>query len=150
MLAYIASIHDIGMAQIGSPVLHEPGQLDAETWALVTQHPARTLEIVGPIEFESQVAEIIMAHHERLDGRGYPRGLKGEQIPIGARIIAVLDAYESMTLGRPYREKMTHEEAIAELRSCAGSQFDPKVVEAFVQTTVPQEDTRAFQAPEAA
>jgi signal transduction histidine kinase/response regulator RpfG family c-di-GMP phosphodiesterase len=150
MLAYIASIHDIGMAQIGSPVLHEPGQLDPETWALVTQHPARTLEIVGPIEFESQVAEIIMAHHERLDGRGYPRGLKGEQIPIGARIIAVLDAYESMTLGRPYREKMTHEEAIAELRSCAGSQFDPKVVEAFVQTTVPQEDTRAFQAPEAA
>jgi HD-GYP domain-containing protein (c-di-GMP phosphodiesterase class II) len=150
VLAYVASIHDIGMAQIGSPVLHEPGQLDPETWALVTQHPARTMEIVGPIEFESHVAELIMAHHERLDGRGYPRGLKGEQIPIGARIIAVLDAYESMTLGRPYREKMTHEEAVAELRRCAGSQFDPRVVEAFVQTTVSQEDARAFQAPEAA
>jgi hypothetical protein len=150
VLAYVASIHDVGMAQIGSPVLHEPGQLDPETWALVAQHPARTLEIVEPIEFESQVAELIMAHHERLDGRGYPRGLKGEQIPIGARIIAVLDAYESMTLGRPYRQAMTPEEAIAELRHCAGSQFDHKVVEAFVQTAATQEDTRAIQAPEAA
>jgi HD-GYP domain-containing protein (c-di-GMP phosphodiesterase class II)/anti-sigma regulatory factor (Ser/Thr protein kinase) len=150
VLAYVASIHDIGMAQIPSPVLHEPGQLDAETWAQVEKHPARTVEIVRPIEFENRAAELIMAHHERLDGRGYPRGLKGEQIPIGARIIAVLDAYESMTLGRPYRQAMSQEDAIAELRRCAGSQFDPKVVEAFVQTAGAQEDTKAFHAPEAA
>ena len=149
-LAYVASIHDIGMAQIPAPVLHEPGQLDAETWAQVEQHPARTVEIVSPIEFESRAAELILAHHERLDGRGYPRGLKGEQIPIGARIIAVLDAYESMTLGRPYRQAMTHHEAVAELRRCTGSQFDPKVVEAFVQTAAVQDDTKAIRTPEAA
>jgi signal transduction histidine kinase/HD-GYP domain-containing protein (c-di-GMP phosphodiesterase class II) len=149
-LAYVASIHDVGMSQVGAPVLHEPGQLDSETWAQVTQHPARTVEMVKPIEFESHVAELILAHHERLDGRGYPRGLKGEQIPMGARIIAVLDAYESMTLGRPYRQAMSHEDAVAELRRCTGSQFDSKVVEAFVQTADVQEHTRAIQAPEAA
>ena len=150
ILAYVASVHDVGMSQIGTPVLHEPGKLDAATWALVAQHPARTVEIVKPIEFQEQAAEIILAHHERVDGRGYPRGLKGEQIPLGARIIGVLDAYESMTLGRPYRQAMTHEEAIAELRRCSGSQFDPKVVDAFIQVTAAHEDTKLIPTPEAA
>jgi HD-GYP domain-containing protein (c-di-GMP phosphodiesterase class II) len=108
------------------------------------------VDIVRPIEFESRAAELILAHHERLDGRGYPRGLKGEQIPLGARIIAVLDAYESMTLGRPYRQAMSHGDAMAELRRCAGSQFDPKVVEAFAQAAEAHEDAKAIQAPEAA
>jgi HD-GYP domain-containing protein (c-di-GMP phosphodiesterase class II) len=76
--------------------------------------------------------------------------LKGEQIPLGARIIAVLDAYESMTLGRPYRQAMSHGDAMAELRRCAGSQFDPKVVEAFAQAAEAHEDAKAIQAPEAA
>ncbi|HEX7079298.1 MAG TPA: HD domain-containing phosphohydrolase [Candidatus Eisenbacteria bacterium] len=150
ILAYVASIHDVGMAQIGAPVIHEPGQLDPEAWARVTRHPARSVEILKPLEFQEQVAEIILAHHERIDGRGYPRGLKGEQIPLAARIIAVLDAYESMTMGRPYRQSMNHEEAVHELRRCAGSQFDPKVVDAFVQTAVGQEDVNSFRAPEAA
>jgi signal transduction histidine kinase/HD-GYP domain-containing protein (c-di-GMP phosphodiesterase class II) len=150
VLAYVASIHDIGMVDVGAPVLHGPGELDAETWTRVYKHPARTVEIVKPIEFEGQVTEIILAHHERMDGRGYPRGLKGEQIPIGARIIAVIDAYESMTLGRPYRQAMSREEALAELGRCSGTQFDPKVVEAFVQTLVGQEDTKLVRAPEAA
>jgi signal transduction histidine kinase/HD-GYP domain-containing protein (c-di-GMP phosphodiesterase class II) len=150
VLAYVASIHDIGMAHIAPSVIHEPGQLDSETWAKVAEHPARTVEIVKPIEFQEQVSEIIMAHHERMDGRGYPRGLRGEQIPIGARIIAVVDAYESMTVGRPYRQAMTHDEALREIRQCSGSQFDPKVVEAFVQLFGHQSVTKLLQAPEAA
>lgn len=150
VLAYVASIHDIGMAQVGAPVLAEPGSLDSETWAQVALHPARTVEIVKPIEFQEQVSEIIMAHHERLDGRGYPRGLRGDEIPFGARIIAVVDAYESMTMGRPYRRAMTHEEAIRELQRCAGTQFDPEVVSAFAQLPMTQEDASLIRTPEAA
>jgi signal transduction histidine kinase/HD-GYP domain-containing protein (c-di-GMP phosphodiesterase class II) len=149
-LAYVASIHDVGMSHVGAPVLHEPGALGPEAWAKVAQHPARTVEIVKPIEFQEQVTEIIMAHHERPDGRGYPRGLRGDQIPIGARIIAVVDAYESMTVGRPYRQSMSHEDAIRELRRCAGSQFDPEVVEAFAQLPGIQEDAGLVRTPEAA
>jgi signal transduction histidine kinase/HD-GYP domain-containing protein (c-di-GMP phosphodiesterase class II) len=149
-LAYVASIHDVGMAHVGAPVLHEPGALDPDAWAQVAQHPARTVEIVKPIEFQEQVTEIIMAHHERLDGRGYPRGLRGDEIPLGARIIAVVDAYESMTMGRPYRQSMSHEDAVREIRRCAGTQFDPKVVEAFIQAAAAEEDTALVRTPEAA
>jgi HD-GYP domain-containing protein (c-di-GMP phosphodiesterase class II) len=116
----------------------------------VARHPIRSVETLKPIEFESQVTEIILAHHERLDGRGYPRGLKGEQIPLGARIISVLDAYVSMTTGRPYRAAMTHQEAVAELRRCAGTQFDPRVVDAFMQVHVPQENAKLVRTREAA
>jgi HD-GYP domain-containing protein (c-di-GMP phosphodiesterase class II) len=105
---------------------------------------------VKPIEFQEQVTEIIMAHHERLDGRGYPRGLRGDEIPLGARIIAVVDAYESMTMGRPYRQSMSHEDAVREIRRCAGTQFDPKVVEAFIQAAAAEEDTALVRTPEAA
>ena len=150
VLAYVASIHDVGMAHIAPSILHEPGQLDSDAWAQVALHPARTVELVKPIEFQEQVTEIIMAHHERMDGRGYPRGLKGEQIPIGARIISVVDAYESMTSGRPYRQAMSHDEALRELRRCVGSQFDAKVVEAFTQLFATNNVTNMIQAPEAA
>ena len=150
VLAYVASIHDVGMAHITPSVIHEPGQLDSETWVKVAEHPARTVEIVKPIEFQGQVSEIIMAHHERMDGRGYPRGLRGEQIPLGARIIAVVDAYESMTVGRPYRQAMSHADAMQELRDCSGTQFDAKVVEVFAQLFGGQSVTNLLRAPEAA
>jgi len=150
VLAYVASVHDVGMDQIDRSTLNEPGRLDGNTWAEVTLHPVRSAEIVKPIEFQEQVTEIIIAHHERMDGRGYPRGLKGEQIPLGARIIAVLDAYESMTVGRPYRQAITSEEAVVELRRCAGSQFDPKVVEAFGQLYALQHDGPLIRTKEAA
>jgi len=149
-IAFVASIHDVGMAHIGPPVLHEPGKLDPETWAQVAQHPARTVEILRPIEFEERVTECILAHHERMDGRGYPRGLAGEDIPLGARIIAVVDAFESMTSGRPYRQAMPQAEAIRELKRCSGSQFDPKIVETFCQVLAAEEATKLVRAPEAA
>ncbi len=150
VLAYVASVHDVGMAQIDRSVLNEPGRLDERAWAEVALHPMRSAEIVKPIEFQEQVTEIIMAHHERLDGRGYPRGLRGDQIPLGARIISVLDAYESMTVGRPYRPPVSHEDAVRELRHCAGSQFDPVVVEAFAQLFESQDDTKPVRTKEAA
>jgi len=105
---------------------------------------------VKPIEFQEQVTEIIMVHHERMDGRGYPKGLKGKEIPIGARIIAVLDAYESMTIGRPYRHSMSHAEAVQELLANQGTQFDPRVVEAFAQVFESEENTKLVRAGEAA
>jgi signal transduction histidine kinase/response regulator RpfG family c-di-GMP phosphodiesterase len=150
ILAYAATIHDVGMAHVSPGVLHEPGQLDPETWEHVAQHPARGVELLKPIEFQSQVSEIILAHHERMDGRGYPRGLQGTEIPLASRIIAVVDAYESMTLGRPYRASMSHGEAMAELHRCAGPQFDAAVVEAFAQVMADMEDTKLVRAPEAA
>jgi signal transduction histidine kinase/putative methionine-R-sulfoxide reductase with GAF domain len=150
VLAYVASVHDVGMGQIDLTVLQEPGSLDDETWARVAMHPLRSAEIVKPIEFQGQVTEIIMAHHEHMNGKGYPRGLKGQEIPIGARIIGVLDAYESMTIGRPYRHAMTHAEALQELRRCAGTQFDPRVVEAFGQLYQFEETTKLVRTAEAA
>jgi HD-GYP domain-containing protein (c-di-GMP phosphodiesterase class II) len=149
-VAFVASIHDVGMAHIGPPVLHEPGKLDPEAWAKVAQHPARTVEILKPIEFEEKVIECILAHHERMDGRGYPRGLSGEDIPLGARIIAVVDAYESMTSGRPYRQAMPQVDALREIKRCSGSQFDPKIVEAFSQVLAAEESTKLIGTPEAA
>jgi len=149
-LAYVASVHDVGMGQVDLSVLQEPGRLDDETWAQVALHPLRSAEIVKPIEFQEQVTEIIMAHHERMDGRGYPKGLQGNQIPIGARIIAVLDAYESMTIGRPYREAMTHAEALRELQQCRGTQFDARVVETFSQVFESEENTKLVRTGEAA
>jgi signal transduction histidine kinase/HD-GYP domain-containing protein (c-di-GMP phosphodiesterase class II) len=150
VLAYVASVHDVGMSQIDLSVLQEPGKLDDEAWAEVALHPLRSAEIVKPIEFQEQVTEIILAHHERMDGRGYPRGLKGDRIPLGARIIAVLDAYESMTVGRPYRHAMTHQDAVQELRQHKGTQFDSRVVEAFAQLPEFQENTKLVRAGEPA
>ncbi|HEY7727707.1 MAG TPA: HD domain-containing phosphohydrolase, partial [Candidatus Eisenbacteria bacterium] len=150
VLAYVASVHDVGMGQIDPAALNAPGELAPQALAEVVRHPIRSVETLKPIEFEEQVTEIILAHHERLDGRGYPRGLKGEQIPLGARIIAVLDAYVSMTTGRPYRAAMSHDDAVAELRRCAGTQFDPKVVDVFAQVNVPHEDAKQIRAREAA
>lgn len=150
VLAYVASVHDVGMGHIDPAALNAPGELGPQALAELARHPIRSVETLKPIEFEVQATEIILAHHERMDGRGYPRGLKGEQIPLGARIIGVLDAYVSMTTGRPYRAAMSHNEAVAELRRCAGTQFDARVVDAFMQVSVPQENAKHINAREAA
>jgi HD-GYP domain-containing protein (c-di-GMP phosphodiesterase class II) len=150
VLTYVASVHDVGMGHIDSAALNAPGELTPQVLAELARHPIRSVETLKPIEFEAQATEIILAHHERMDGRGYPRGLKGEQIPIGARIIGVLDAYISMTTGRPYRAAMSHGEAVAELRRCAGTQFDPRVVDVFAQVSVPKEHAKLVKAREAA
>ncbi|MGH7740745.1 MAG: HD domain-containing phosphohydrolase [Candidatus Eiseniibacteriota bacterium] len=139
LLGYVASIHDLGMAQVEGH--RDPGPLTASAKSDLERHPEVTLEILRPLEYVAQVREVILAHHEHWNGSGYPRGLAGEAIPLGSRILAVVDAYESMTRGRPYRPPRPVAEALQELRVEAGRQFDPRVVEAFV--SVVEHDGRA-------
>jgi putative methionine-R-sulfoxide reductase with GAF domain len=98
----------------------------------IQRHPERGAELIRPLEFVEAVSNIILYHHERYDGTGYPMGLKGEEIPVGARILAVIDAFQSMTIGRPYRTRKTVEEAVDEIVKNVGTQFDREVVEAFM------------------
>jgi len=133
LLRYVSRIYDVGMVRVGERILRKRGGLGASEYESVKQHPREGVDIVGPIEFMEQVKQVIMHHHERYDGGGYPDGLRGSEIPIGARILAVVDAYGSMLSERPYRPAMTGEEAAQELRKCSGSQFDPAVVDRFIE-----------------
>jgi signal transduction histidine kinase len=138
LLGYVASIHDLGMTSVDRQV-SQPEPLDSEGHAEVERHPEISVEIIRPLEYQSAVREVILSHHERWDGHGYPRGLKGEEIPLGGRVLAVVDAWESMTQGRPFRAPMTPEAALAELNAAAGAQFDPTVVAAFVHVLAREE-----------
>jgi len=128
-LRLAAQIHDIGKIIVPSEILSKPGLLSESEWGLVKNHSAIGYELLKDMDFPWPVAEIIYQHHERLDGSGYPRGLKGEEIMIEARILAVADVVEAMSSHRPYREAFTLEEALAEVEQKKGCLFDKKVVE---------------------
>lgn len=130
---WAALLHDIGKIGIPDEILRKPGPLDDDEWEIMRRHPDIGARIVAPVKKLANVAPIIKAHHERYDGSGYPSHLKGEDIPLGARLLAVVDAYGAMTDDRVYRKTHTHAEAVAELKRCSGTQFDPKVVEAFLR-----------------
>jgi HD-GYP domain-containing protein (c-di-GMP phosphodiesterase class II) len=132
LLRYVSRIYDVGMVRIGEGLLRKRGGLKSGEYESVKRHPEEGVEIVGPIELLDQVKEIILHHHERYDGGGYPDGLRGEEIPLGARVLAVVDAYSSMVSDRPYRPALSEEEAVEELRQCKGTQFDPNVVDRFI------------------
>jgi putative nucleotidyltransferase with HDIG domain len=125
-------LHDIGKISVPDEILHRPGPLTEEEWVLIRRHPDVGAEIVLMVSNLSTVADLVRSHHERYDGKGYPRGLKEDSIPLGGRILAITDAYTTMTDGRTYRTPITHADTIAELVRCSGSHFDPKVVEAFL------------------
>jgi response regulator RpfG family c-di-GMP phosphodiesterase len=126
-------LHDIGKIGTREAVLHKPGLLTADEFRQITEHPALGERMLLPLAQESpDVLRIVRSHHERLDGRGFPDGLRGEKIPIEARIVAVADAFDAMTTERPYRDSRPPEAAVAELRRVAGTQLDPEAVEAFV------------------
>ncbi len=139
-----AILHDIGKMGIGENVLSKAGPLTPSEWEAMKRHPKLGFQVLHGIGFLRDVAEIVYAHHERWDGAGYPRGLCGEEIPLGARIFAVVDAYQAMTSDRPYRRAMSHAEAVEELVRNAGSQFDPGVVQAFLEA-----ERRGLISPEA-
>jgi signal transduction histidine kinase/HD-GYP domain-containing protein (c-di-GMP phosphodiesterase class II) len=132
VVQYVASVHDIGMTEISDKILNKALHLTDEEKRTIRRHPQRGAELIRPLEFVESVSNIILYHHERVDGAGYPMGLKRDQIPIGARILSVIDAYQSMTTGRPYKRRRSVDEAASELVECADRQFDPEVVEAFL------------------
>ena len=128
-------LHDIGKVGIPDSILSKPGRLTRSEWRLMKRHPIEGAKIAGHVNDLSEVLPAILHHHEWYDGKGYPNGLKGEDIPIAARIIGVADAYDTMTTPRPYKDIKSHEEACDELRRCSGTQFDPEVVEALYRET---------------
>ena len=126
-------LHDLGKLAIPEEILTKPGELNDPEWRIVSEHPKIGQVILEQAGALRDAATIVLHHHEWYDGRGYPHGLSGEEIPVGARIVAIADAYEAMVAGRPYRDAITHEAAIEELRRHGGMQFDPHLVEAFAE-----------------
>jgi diguanylate cyclase (GGDEF)-like protein len=131
-LLQAASLHDIGKAAIPDSILDKPGPLNASEWAFMRTHTVIGERIMAAAPALKEAAKLVRASHERFDGSGYPDGMCGDEIPLGARIIAVCDAYDAMVSKRPYRSRMSPEVALEEIRRCAGEQFDPAVVDAFV------------------
>ncbi len=131
-LAVGATLHDVGKLTVPAAVLETPGGLSSDEWALVRTHPARGDLLVSPHLRHPIVRSVIRWHHERVDGCGYPDGLRGEEIPLPARIVAVADAYEALIAARPYSEPRSPVEALAEVVDCAGSQFDVDCVRRLV------------------
>jgi putative nucleotidyltransferase with HDIG domain len=131
VLARAAELHDIGKVAIPDEVLHKPAPLSDEEWRLMRQHTVIGERILAVAAGMRPVAAVVRSTHERWDGAGYPDGLHGDDIPLAARIIAVCDAFDAMTTDRPYSPARTPQDALAELRRCAGTHFDPAVVRAF-------------------
>ena len=125
-------LHDIGKLTLDPELLRKVGPLEPAELEEIRTHPERGVELLNGDETLQEAIECVLHHHERWDGGGYPHGLAGDEIPVEARIIAVADAYDAMTSHRPYRAALSHEEAIVEVRRCAGSQFDPHVAHAFL------------------
>lgn len=125
-------LHDIGKIGVPDNILKKPGPLTDEERRVMQEHVLLSKLIVQGVPNRQEVAEAVYSHHERWDGTGYPGGLKGEEIPLLGRILAVADAYSAMILDRPYRKALGHEEAVVELRHCAGTQLDPELVSLFI------------------
>jgi diguanylate cyclase (GGDEF)-like protein len=124
-------LHDLGKLAIPDDILTNPGELTDPEWRVVSEHPKIGQVVLEQAGALRDAATIVLHHHEWYDGRGYPHGLSGQEIPVGARIVAIADAYEAMVAGRPYRRAITHDQALAELRRHAGLQFDPDLVRLF-------------------
>ena len=133
-LHWASILHDIGKIGVPDEILNKKGTLTKKEWVVMKEHPVIGAQIVSPVKHLARVAPIIQAHHEKYDGTGYPYGLEGEDIPLGSRILAVVDAYTAIRDDRIYSESHTHEEAIAELRRFSGTQFDPDIVDIFCKT----------------
>jgi HD-GYP domain-containing protein (c-di-GMP phosphodiesterase class II) len=127
-----ALLHDMGKMGIPDGILLKPGALTDDEWVLMRQHPQLAYDMLEPIAYLRPALDIPLYHHERWDGRGYSHGLKGEQIPLSARLFAVIDVYDALTSNRSYRKAWSEDKALEHIRRGAGAHFDPQAVECFV------------------
>lgn len=132
-LRYASEIHDIGKISIPDFILNKPAKLNKLERSMIELHPVKGAQILAPLDFLKQVIPLVRHHHERYDGKGYPDGLKGKNIPLLARIMACADSYDAMTTERPYKQKMSIDEAIHEIRINSGKQFDPAIAALFIK-----------------
>jgi putative nucleotidyltransferase with HDIG domain len=139
-ITWAATIHDLGKIDLPERILLKPGPLEDDEWRIVRKHPQVGADIIAQIAFHPTARDIILYHHEWFGGGGYPTGISGDRIPLGARILAVADAFEAMTSDRPYRPALSYQEAVAELEAGKGSQFDPAIVDTLM--TILQEEAR--------
>jgi putative two-component system response regulator len=131
-----ALLHDMGKIGVPDSILHKPDKLTDEEWTVMRQHPQLVYDMLYPIEYLRPALEIPFCHHEKWDGTGYPRGLKGEEIPIAARLFAVVDVWDALTSDRPYRPAWSEAEALTYIREQSGRHFDPQVVELFFKLVI--------------
>jgi diguanylate cyclase (GGDEF)-like protein len=143
LVGLAAELHDVGKEAVPDEVLNKPGPLDEREREFIRQHTIIGQRILGVSPALNYVAQLVRSSHEATDGTGYPDGLRGDQIPLGARVVAVCDAFDAMVSERPYRDAMTVQEAIAELKRCSGTQFDAKVVEAFTSIIEDRDEAEA-------
>jgi putative nucleotidyltransferase with HDIG domain len=136
-----AILHDIGKMAIPDSILLKPGPLTSPEWEIIRQHPRYAYELLSPISFLGQAIDIPHYHHEKWDGSGYPNGLKENQIPLHARLFAVIDVYDALTSQRPYRSAWSKQKAIDYIRDQKGKQFDPAIIPEFLKTLEPSEST---------
>ncbi len=132
-LNLLATLHDIGKIALADHIIMKPGKLNPAEWEKIKKHPEIGYRIASQSPELSPIADSILSHHERWDGTGYPRGLMGNEIPLTSRIIAVLDSFDAMTNNRPYRKAISRQKAINEIKKCSGTQFDPRIVSAFLK-----------------
>jgi HD-GYP domain-containing protein (c-di-GMP phosphodiesterase class II) len=148
-VAVSALLHDIGkIYEVFAPILQKPGRLTAEEWEVMKTHPARGAELVVTVSHLKYAVPSVRSHHENWDGTGYPDGLAGERIPLGARIITVADTIDALTTDRPYRRRLTPDDVRAELVRCRGTQFDPAVVDAVLSADLWNRLFPSNEAPE--
>lgn len=142
-------LHDIGKIGVPDAVLLKPGPLSKKEWQIMQEHPRNGHIILEKLPFLSMAADIVLCHEERFDGSGYPSGLKGEEIPLAARLFAVIDTLDAMTFDRPYRKALSFDTAKVEILRMAGSQFDPKAVDTFLREEVALREMTAMEFPSA-
>ncbi len=134
ILKYAGLLHDIGKIELPKSLLNKLGRLTDEEYSLIRQHPIYSINILEPLSEMGQLIDYVKHHHERIDGTGYPDGLSGEELSLGARILCVADCFDAMVSERPYRKRMSIEDAFKELERNSGTQFDPKIVKVFIKT----------------